>query len=175
MNLYFRLVFTIITALLSSRVNCDDKTITKWRVLPNDIDVYGHMNNGRYLTMLSLAAMGAVIRTGLLKSSFKRGYLFIFDQTQMQWQRPLKLLEKFTIEVQMIHCEGRYLYATGKFLKTNGKTAAEFHYRCCLKFRDGKDFDLREILAMDGLKPPRISGPSPLPKELFVPVSRYPE
>ena len=129
MNLYFRLVLTIVRALFSKRISCDENSVSKWRVLPNDIDVYGHMNNGRYLTLISLAAIEAVIRTGLLKSSLKRGYLFIWDQSQVRWQRPLKLFEKFTIEVQMLYCEGRYLYATGIFVKTNGKIAAEINYR----------------------------------------------
>ena len=171
MNLYFRLVLTIIRALLSKRVRCDENTVSKWRVLPNDIDAYGHMNNGRYLTLISLAAIEAVIRTGLLKSSLKRGYLFIWDQSQVRWIRPLKLFEKFTIEVQMLYSEGRYLYATGRFVKTNGKIAAEIHYRCCLKSRKGEDLDAREILVRDGLILPQFSGPSPLPKELFVPVA----
>jgi len=172
MNLYFRLLIIIISSLFSKQVRCDEKTVTSWRVLPNDIDVYGHMNNGRYLTLLSLAAMGAVIRTGLMRSSMKRGYLFIFDQSQVQWIRPLKLFEKYTIEVQMVHCQGRYLYATGSFIKTNGKTAARIHYRCCLKMRSGMDFDLREILALDGLELPVCSGQSPLPGDLFVPINQ---
>jgi len=168
MNLYFRLVLTIIRALFSKRIRCDENSVSKWRVLPNDIDAYGHMNNGRYLTLIGLAALEAVIKTGLLKSSLKRGYLFIWDQSQLRWQRPLKLFEKFTIEVQMLYCEGRYLYATGIFVKTNGKIAAEIHYRCCLKSRKGENLDAREILAMDGLTLPHFSGLSPLPKELFV-------
>ena len=172
MNLYFRLVLTIIRALLSEKVRCDENSVSKWRVLPNDIDAYGHMNNGRYLTLLGLAAIDAVIRTGLLKSSLKRGYLFIWDQSQVRWQRPLKLFEKFTIEIQMLYCEGRYLYATGIFVKKNGKIAAKIHYRCCLKSRKGENLDAREILAMDGLTLPHFSGPSPLPKELFVSVVR---
>lgn len=168
MNLYFRLVLTIIRALFSKRIRCDENSVSKWRVLPNDIDAYGHMNNGRYLTLIGLAALEAVIRTGLLKSSLKRGYLFIWDQSQVRWQRPLKLFEKFTIEVRMLYCEGRYLYATGIFVKTNGKIAADIHYRCCLKSRKGENLDVREILSMDGLTLPNFAGVSPLPKELFV-------
>jgi acyl-CoA thioesterase FadM len=166
------LVLSIIRSLFAKPVRCDENIVSKWRVLPNDIDAYGHMNNGRYLTILGLAAIEAVIRTGLLKSSLKRGYLFIWDQSQVRWQRPMKLFEKFTIEVQMLYCEGRYLYATGKFVKTNGKIAAEIHYRCCMKSRKREDLDVREILARDGLTLPNFSGPSPLPKELFVSPTR---
>jgi acyl-CoA thioesterase FadM len=168
MNLYFRLVLTLFRAILSKQVRCDDKFAWKGRVLPNDIDAYGHMNNGRYITLLGLAAMGAVIRTGLAKSSLKRGYLFIWDQIQAQWHRPLKLFEKFTIEVQMLHCEGRYIYATGAFIKANGKVAAEINYRCCLKSRTRESLDVLEILKMEGLALPHFAGASPLPQELFV-------
>src|SRR5208283_1173747 len=168
MNLYFRLVLTILKALLSKQVRCDDKFVWKGRVLPNDIDAYGHMNNGRYITLLGLAAMSAVIRTGLAKSSLKRGYMFIWDQIQAQWYRPLKLFEKFTIEVRMLHCEGRNIYATGAFIKANGKVAAEINYRCCLKSRTRQSLDARETLKMDGLALPGFAGASPLPQELFV-------
>jgi acyl-CoA thioesterase FadM len=168
MNLYFRLVLTLIRAILSKQVPCDEKFAWKGRVLPNDIDAYGHMNNGRYITLLGLAAMGAVIRTGLAKSSLKRGYLFLWDQIQAQWYRPLKLFEKFTIEVRMLHCEGRYIYATGAFIKANGKVAAEINYRCCLKSRTRESLDVLEILKMEGLPLPRFAGASPLPQELFV-------
>ena len=168
MNLYFRLVLTILKALLSKQVRCDEKFVWKGRVLPNDIDAYGHMNNGRYITLLGLAAMSAVIRTGLAKSSLKRGYMFIWDQIQARWDRPLKLFEKFTIEVRMLHCEGRYIYATGAFIKANGKVAAQINYRCCLKSRTRESLDVREILKMDGLALPGFAGASPLPQELFV-------
>jgi len=73
MNLYFRLVLTIIRALLSEKVRCDENSVSKWRVLPNDIDAYGHMNNGRYLTLLGLAAIDAVIRTGLFEILSEEG------------------------------------------------------------------------------------------------------
>ncbi|HUN55638.1 MAG TPA: thioesterase family protein [Smithella sp.] len=167
MNLYIRLILTVIRALLSKPVRCDEKTVWKGRVLPNDIDAYGHMNNGRYVTLLGLAAISAVIRTGLAKSSLKRGYLFIWDQTQAIWHRPLKLFEKFTIEVQMLHCEGRYIYATGAFIKANGKVAAQINYRTCIKSRTGENMDVLDVLRLDGLPLPAFSGPSPLPKELF--------
>jgi acyl-CoA thioesterase FadM len=37
----------------------------QFRVLPNDIDINGHMNNGRYLTMLDLRIVEYFIRVGL--------------------------------------------------------------------------------------------------------------
>ena len=37
------------------------------RVLPNNLDINGHMNNGRYLTIVDLALFTLFIRSGFAK------------------------------------------------------------------------------------------------------------
>ena len=64
MNLYLRLIITLIKACFRRRtIQFGEKTIWKGRVLPNDIDVYGHLNSGRYVTLAGLAAFDHVLRT----------------------------------------------------------------------------------------------------------------
>ncbi|TMH75049.1 MAG: acyl-CoA thioesterase, partial [Betaproteobacteria bacterium] len=54
MNLYFRLLITILKALRAPRVTPGDTVELALRVLPTDLDLNGHMNNGRYLTLVDL-------------------------------------------------------------------------------------------------------------------------
>jgi acyl-CoA thioesterase FadM len=44
------------------------KNSLRLRVLPNDIDINLHMNNGRYLTICDLTRVDMFIRTGLAKT-----------------------------------------------------------------------------------------------------------
>jgi acyl-CoA thioesterase FadM len=44
------------------------------RVWPNDIDVIGHMNNGRYMTIIDLALIEYLTRAGVLKALMRKGW-----------------------------------------------------------------------------------------------------
>jgi acyl-ACP thioesterase len=55
MNLYLRLLWTLLRAPFKPRIVLGDTIELKLRVWPNDLDVNGHMNNGRYMTITDLA------------------------------------------------------------------------------------------------------------------------
>ena len=48
MNLYSRLFWTLLRSLRLPAIQFGDSLERSLRVLPNDIDINGHMNNGRY-------------------------------------------------------------------------------------------------------------------------------
>ena len=64
MNLYFRLLITILKALRAPRVTPGDTVELRLRMLPTDLDLNGHMNNGRYLTLVDLGLVTVFIRSG---------------------------------------------------------------------------------------------------------------
>ena len=55
MNLYFRLLLAVLKALRAPRARLGETVELTLRVWPTDLDLNGHMNNGRYLTMVDLA------------------------------------------------------------------------------------------------------------------------
>jgi acyl-CoA thioesterase FadM len=67
MNLYLRLVWIWLHARFKPRIRMGDTIEMRLRVLPNDIDVNGHMNNGRYMTIIDLALIEYFTRLGFLK------------------------------------------------------------------------------------------------------------
>lgn len=52
MNLYLRLFRVLILSLWRARVFPEDEVTTHFRVWPHDVDVFGHMNKGRYLQIM---------------------------------------------------------------------------------------------------------------------------
>ena len=68
MSLWFRMLYVWILAYFRERLPVGPaRSVLVLRVLPNDLDINFHVNNGRFLTLCDLNRMDLFIRTGLLK------------------------------------------------------------------------------------------------------------
>ncbi len=123
MNLYFRLIIMYIKSkckkaipLLSPVTNCH-------RVLPNDIDIFGHMNNGRYFTITDLDRMGRLFNSGHWREMRKRRIYPILAGESAQFFAPLTLFRKYSITSSITGWDEKYLYVKHLFV-SKGKTCA---------------------------------------------------
>lgn len=73
MNLYLRLLWTWLRALGKAPIRIGDTIELQLRVWPNDLDINGHMNNGRYMTIIDLALIEYFTRAGFLKLALRKG------------------------------------------------------------------------------------------------------
>lgn len=73
MNLYLRLIWLLLTYPFKSRMGFTDALERKMRVMPGDLDINGHVNNGRYLTLVDLAIIEMFLRSGVLFKVFRHG------------------------------------------------------------------------------------------------------
>lgn len=67
MTLWFRLIWLLLTARLRGKVQLFDISVLRLRVLPNDLDFNGHINNGRYFTLADLGRLDFLIRAGVAR------------------------------------------------------------------------------------------------------------
>lgn len=67
------------------------------RVLPNDLDVNGHMNNGRYLTVIDLMLVEYFVRTGFARAMLQRGWRPMAGGSFITYRRGLKPLQTYTL------------------------------------------------------------------------------
>ena len=67
MNLYLRLLLALLRTWRSSPIVAGETVRRSFRVLPNDLDINAHMNNGRYLTMIDLMIVEYFVRCGFAK------------------------------------------------------------------------------------------------------------
>jgi acyl-ACP thioesterase len=65
MNLYFRLLRRLLSSLFEPAAHYTAPVESRFRVLPLDLDAFGHMNNGRYLQIMDVARTHWMIRTGV--------------------------------------------------------------------------------------------------------------
>lgn len=102
MNLIFRMFSLLIQSFFKSALPIEKpKNILYLRVLPNDIDINLHMNNGRYLTICDLSRIDMFIRTGLAKTMLKEKWIPVISEHTMKYKKGLNLFQKYKLEMEI--------------------------------------------------------------------------
>ena len=121
MNLYIRLLIVIIRSFYKDRIKdilsgCE----LKFYVLPNDLDLNGHMNNGRYLTIMDLARMDLVLRTGLLKKMMEAKSIPVLSGAKMRYRIPLMPFQPYKLITRVICWDDKWVYMEQRFVIASG-------------------------------------------------------
>ncbi len=155
MNLIFRMLWVLIRSLFGERME-QGNLVSEFslHVLPNDIDINLHMNNGRYLTICDLNRVDIFARTGLLKSMFKRNWMPVIAEHTMSYKKPLGLFTSYQVKTEVTHWDEKYFHMKHTFSK-DGCTMAEGTSRGCVYARGigvVKPIDALAAVEMDRTK-----------------------
>lgn len=134
MNLLFRMLWVIVRAFFMPRMAGRFASTLTLRVLPNDIDINFHMNNGRYLTICDLNRVDIFARSGLLKEMFKRNWIPVIAEHTMTYKKPLNLFRRYEVQLEVLHWDEKYFYMTHTFICA-GKVAAAGTSKGCVYAR----------------------------------------
>lgn len=115
MNLYLRLLWTLLSAQALGPVPWSGTTMHRFRVLPHDLDAFGHMNNGRYLQIMDVARTGWMIRTGIAAVIRRNGWTPILGGSVMRFRYALGFLQAFQVRTRLIAWDGRWFYLEHAF------------------------------------------------------------
>jgi len=124
MNLYFRLIWTLLRAWRLPQISIDEPFERVFRVLPNDIDINLHMNNGRYLTISDLLSIEFFARSGFLKVLLKNRWRPITGGSIITYRRQLKFNQKYRVRYQWAGSDDHWNYLSFQFLTLDGKLCA---------------------------------------------------
>ncbi|GAA3592420.1 thioesterase family protein [Agrococcus terreus] len=94
----------------------DEVARTPFRVLPTDIDLLGHMNNGRYPSYMDLARVDMTVRTGMQAALEAEGIYAVVGQSSMVYRRSLDLWQRFDIETAVLGADERAVYLVQRFV-----------------------------------------------------------
>lgn len=110
-----RLLKVLATSPLKGRADPLDETVTHWRVMPNDLDLFGHMNNSRYLQLMDCARTDYLIRVGLMPAVLKNKWTIPIGATRITFHRTLKPFQDYEIVTQVLSYDERYFYISHTF------------------------------------------------------------
>jgi acyl-CoA thioesterase FadM len=103
MNLWFRLIWLLITARFRGRLEAPFAVSSMgFRVWPHDIDTSLHMNNGRYWTLMDLGRTDIMVRMGLWRAVLRHGWTPVVSAGKIRFRRELKPFKAFRLETRIL-------------------------------------------------------------------------
>jgi acyl-CoA thioesterase FadM len=125
MNLIFRMIWVFTAAWLKRGTErLEDTHAITLRVLPNDLDTNIHMNNGRYLTLMDIGRVDALIRTGMFQHIIREKWMPVIAGVSMIYRRSLAPFERYRLETRVLGWDERWFYMEQTFLNAKGELAA---------------------------------------------------
>lgn len=137
MNLYLRLLFIYFRAKRSSVITLDNlSNQLNLTVLPNDLDISFHVNNGRYLTLCDLSRFDLFVRSGLLAVMKQKKWVPLISYHDMNFKASLKLFQRFTLDMEIRDYDEKYFYSDHVF-RVGNKIIAKGRSESVIRGREG--------------------------------------
>jgi len=122
-KLWFRILYVMLTWRSRSKLTIDEVSTTSFRVWPTDLDIYRHMNNGVFLTLMDLGRYDQGLRTGFWQKWQKLGWYPIVVNSTISYRKSLEPWQKFDIETKVIGWDDIAYYIEQRFVR-NGEIYA---------------------------------------------------
>lgn len=134
MNLWFRLVFYILTLPWRARLTLPGGvSVLHFRVWPTDLDLSFHLNNGRYLTLMDIGRLDMIASSGLARVVLGHRWTPIASAIKIRFRRELRLFEAFRIETRILAWDEFAIIMEQVFLFDSGARKNEVAARALFK------------------------------------------
>jgi acyl-CoA thioesterase FadM len=160
MNLLIRLYVLLFTARQRSTVPVLGPCVSHFRVQPNDLDILRHMNNGRYFSIMDLARVDLMARSGLWAKLKTAGWYPVVVHESMTFRRSLKVFDRYTVRTTVIGWDDKHVVMEQVFHRGEEEIALAIVKARFLKRTGGS------VLTDDVLRMANITQPSPVLPEL---------
>jgi acyl-CoA thioesterase FadM len=124
MNLYLRLIWALFRAWRMPSIMPGDTIRRTLRVLPGDIDINGHMNNGRYLTVVDLMLTEYFVRSGFAQAMFKAGWRPMSGGSMISYRKGLQPFQKYSLSFTLDAADEVWNYMRYEFRRLDGTVCA---------------------------------------------------
>lgn len=125
MNLFLRLMWLFIrTRFQSGRTDVFENHTLKCRVWITDQDMFQHMNNGRYLSIMDLALVHWMLRTGTWSSIRAKEWMPLAAYKDVSYVRMMRFPQAYTVETQLVGWQDSYIILKHDFLSKGRLVAA---------------------------------------------------
>lgn len=123
MNLYFRLIWLILTHYFKKQPNksLTEKGELHFKVWPFDLDINGHMNNARYLALMDLGRLDLILQSGMLKKTMDKKWLPVLGASTIRYRIPLLPFQKFKLTTEVKYWDEGWFYMEQRFILDGGK------------------------------------------------------
>lgn len=158
MNLYLRLLVAVIRGLLHPKTPISRVGESRFRVMPHDIDAFGHMNNGRYLQIMDVARAEWMARAGVLGVMWRNQWSATLGGTTVRFRRFLRLFQCYIVRTRLLCYDSDWFYLEHTVISDSDNTVAVGISRAALRGEAGW---LSTEQVMSQVEPNAVSAPMP--------------
>lgn len=124
MNLWLRLIWAYLSYRSRSKLQMHSVAVRSFRIWPSDLDIFNHMNNGKFLSLLDLGRFDLLLRSGIWPQLRKRRWYPVVVAETITFRKSLKLWQKFEIESAVGGWDEEAVYIDQRFV-VNGEIYAQ--------------------------------------------------
>lgn len=158
MHLLLRTLLLLVKSARRSPLSIWDAASLPLRVLPTDIDIALHVNNGMYFSLMDLGRFDLMARSGTWKAMRRRGWTPVVAAETIAFRRSLQLWQYYTIETKVVGLDEKAIYFEQRMV-VDGEIYARAHIATRLVSR-GKPVSQEEILREFGAPPADLELPA---------------
>ena len=149
MNLIIRLIHVVIASLYRSRLNIMDVSVVNFRVWLNDLDFNGHMNNGRYMTLMDLGRLDLIFRAGMSKQILTGKWMPIVASSKIRFRRSLRPFQKYQLHSRLLCWDEKWFVVEQRFM-VKDRSVAIAYVKGLFKDKKGQNIAPCEVLLSVG-------------------------
>jgi acyl-CoA thioesterase FadM len=139
------------------RVDVLATTRLRLRAWPTDLDLNGHVNNGRYLMLADLARIDWFLRTGVMRTALRQRVRPLVGDAMAKFRRDLRLFQSFEIHSRLLGWDERWGFLEHRFIR-DGRVIAVVAIRGMFR---GPNGPLEPAQLLGSMNSPTASPPLP--------------
>lgn len=148
--MFLRTMFVLWRARHRPRLSIHEVGRLPMRVLPNDLDVLNHMNNGVYLSLMDLARFDLLVRSGVWDIFRGLGYYPVVASSTITYRRSLRPWQRYVLETRIAGYDERSVYVEQRFV-VKGEVHAQAFMRGRFLRRSGGTVPMAELADAAGI------------------------
>lgn len=147
MNHVIRFLWSVRQATRRPAVSAWDTTRLPFRVRLRDLDLLRHMTNSAYLSVLDLARVDLVVRSGAWAQQRQAGISAVVASQTITYRKSLKWRDRFEVETRLAGVDDKAAYFEHRFV-VNGEIYAQALARMRFLRAGAGAVPISEIMAM---------------------------
>lgn len=174
MNLIFRTIVQWFRSRRASTLHVHDVGRTDFHVLPTDLDVLGHMNNGVYFSIMDLGRMDLMIRAGSWAALKRHGFYPVASNETITFRKSLQPWQRFTLETKIVGYDAKAVFVEQRFV-VKGEIYAQAFMRGRFLKKTGGTVSLAELADALGVDTTQVTLPAWLARwsdDVVLPATR---
>ncbi len=107
----YRTLFLLLSIIYKpGKLDYTDTSIIKWRILPGDLDLNLHLNNGAALTIMDFGRHDLSLRSGCLKHIIRDSWRPIIGSSLIRFYKSMPPFGVFELHSSIICWDEKWLY-----------------------------------------------------------------